>query len=105
MHSSTMASAVDPRQTQARGSNGQHMSTLFIVIPAYNEAAVIATTLATLPRRIEGISAITAVVVDDGSADGTVATVRALDNDNVILISHVVNRGLGGALGTGLAYA
>ncbi len=80
------------------------MSQLVIVIPAYNEARVIGDTLARLPRAIAGVS-IQVVVVDDGSSDGTSDVVRASGDDRIILLRHAINRGLGGALGTGLAYA
>jgi glycosyltransferase involved in cell wall biosynthesis len=80
------------------------VSQLVIVIPAYNEARVIGDTLARLPRAIAGVS-IQVVVVDDGSSDGTSDVVRASGDDRIILLRHAINRGLGGALGTGLAYA
>jgi glycosyltransferase involved in cell wall biosynthesis len=81
------------------------LPTLSIVVPAFNEAGVIATTLRNVPRAIDGISAINIVVVDDGSTDGTADVVRGLPDGRIVLIKHVVNRGLGGALGTGLTYA
>jgi UDP-N-acetylglucosamine---dolichyl-phosphate N-acetylglucosaminyltransferase len=77
---------------------------LCIVIPAYNEARVIGTTLARLPRAIEGVS-IAIAVVDDGSEDGTPEAVLASGDERIVLLRHAINRGLGGALGTGIAYA
>ena len=80
------------------------MSQLVIAIPAYNEARIIGDTLARLPRAIAGVS-IRVVVVDDGSSDRTAEVVRASGDDRIVLLRHAINRGLGGALGTGLAYA
>ncbi len=68
-----------------------------IVIPAYNEAA----TIRDLARRAR-LQAPTVVIVDDGSTDDTAAVLRGLD---VTLLRHDVNRGKGGALATGFAWA
>ena len=66
------------------------------IIPVYNEAEVIAETIA-------GISEEYAVIcVDDGSRDGSgniIAETRA------ILVSHPINMGQGAALQTGIEYA
>jgi UDP-N-acetylglucosamine---dolichyl-phosphate N-acetylglucosaminyltransferase len=78
---------------------------LHLIIPAFNEARVIQNTLRTLPPRIAGIDSITVVVVDDGSSDATADEVMSSGDARVVLLRHAVNRGLGGALGTGLAYA
>ena len=74
---------------------------LAILIPAYNEEKTIRQVIETLPKSIDGISEIGVVVVNDGSADKTAEIVRSM---GVTLISHIFNRGLGGALGTGFDY-
>jgi glycosyltransferase involved in cell wall biosynthesis len=78
---------------------------LYLIIPAFNEARVIRDTLRKLPPRVAGIDSITVVVVDDGSSDATADEVLASGDGRVVLLRHAINRGLGGALGTGLAYA
>ena len=81
------------------------MPSLFLIIPAFNEARVIRDTLRNLPPRVAGIDSMTVVVVDDGSSDATAEEVLASGDGRVVLLRHAINRGLGGALGTGLAYA
>ncbi|HEY2743237.1 MAG TPA: glycosyltransferase family 2 protein [Polyangia bacterium] len=81
------------------------MPSLFLVIPAFNEARVIRETLRALPPGFAGVDAVTVVVVDDGSSDATADEVLASGDPRVVLLRHGINRGLGGALGTGLAFA
>lgn len=81
------------------------MPSLFLIIPAFNEARVIQNTLRGLPPRIDGIDRLVVVVVDDGSTDGTADEVMRSGDERVVLLRHAINRGLGGALGTGMQYA
>jgi UDP-N-acetylglucosamine---dolichyl-phosphate N-acetylglucosaminyltransferase len=78
---------------------------LYLIVPAFNEARVIQNTLRNLPPVVAGIDSITIVVVDDGSTDSTADEVLSSGDGRVVLLRHSINRGLGGALGTGLAYA
>ncbi|WP_456416200.1 glycosyltransferase family 2 protein [Methanocaldococcus sp.] len=71
---------------------------IFIVIPAYNEEKMISTTLKNLKK--EGYKNI--IVVDDGSKDKTYELAK---KEDVIVCRHILNRGLGGALGTGIKCA
>lgn len=73
---------------------------LLIIIPAFNEELQIASTIKGLKKVISKQSKI--LVVDDGSGDHTASVARKA---GAVVIRHVINRGLGGALGTGLAYA
>ena len=69
-----------------------------IVIPAYNEERALGRVLAGLKRA--GFRKI--IVVDDGSTDKTSDIAESYE---VILLRHIINRGLGGALSTGIAGA
>lgn len=74
---------------------------LLVVVPAYNEAKVITNTLKRLKKVLTGLDPVV-VVIDDGSSDQTKANAQVA---GVRVLRHAINRGLGGALGTGLAYA
>ena len=71
----------------------------YVVVPAYNEERTLGGVIDDLTRyfRREEI-----VVVNDGSKDRTEEIARS---KGVHVLTHLVNRGLGGALGTGIAYA
>jgi glycosyltransferase involved in cell wall biosynthesis len=69
-----------------------------VVIPAYNEEQTIVDVLRGLKQR--GFT--TLIVVDDGSSD---RTGELASREGVIRLRHILNRGLGGALGTGISAA
>jgi len=75
---------------------------LIIGIPAYNEEAMIKRVLNTLPRKLSGISNLDIVLIDDGSVDKTGTIAKKL---GVSVLTHIINRGLGGALKTAFSYA
>ncbi|OGG06446.1 hypothetical protein A2777_05705 [Candidatus Gottesmanbacteria bacterium RIFCSPHIGHO2_01_FULL_40_15] len=75
---------------------------LLIGIPAFNEETMIGKVLKSLPKRIPGIDRIDILVVDDGSSDRTAAVAK---NSGALVLRHIINRGLGGALKTIFAYA
>jgi UDP-N-acetylglucosamine---dolichyl-phosphate N-acetylglucosaminyltransferase len=66
-----------------------------VVVPAYNEERTIAGVIRGL--KAKGFTRI--IVVDDGSSDRT--SELACERD-VVVLRHTVNRGLGGALATGI---
>ena len=70
---------------------------LWVVIAAYNEAEVIAATVAEVLRVYPRV-----VVVDDGSRDATRAAARAA---GATVLRHPINLGQGAALQTGITYA
>ena len=72
---------------------------IFVIVPAYNEEKTIAKViLDLLDMRFE------IVVVDDGSTDDTYNIVSNIINEKKkgTLCKHLLNRGLGGALRTGI---
>lgn len=69
----------------------------WVVVPAYNEARVIREVLDQLKRLHKNI-----VVVDDASTDGTPKEIRS---SQTVLLEHLINRGQGAALKTGIDYA
>lgn len=75
---------------------------LVIVIPAYNEAQVIAGVIERLPVTIDRIGRITALVVDDGSEDETPMIAKQAGAQ---VVRHRVNLGVGAATTTGFAAA
>ncbi len=70
---------------------------IFIIVPSYNEAAVIQQTLRPLLD-----CGYRVVVVDDGSTDNTGSQLQCLP---VTCIQHIMNLGQGAALQTGMTYA
>jgi UDP-N-acetylglucosamine---dolichyl-phosphate N-acetylglucosaminyltransferase len=69
-----------------------------IVIPSYNEERTIVGVIRGLKQH--GFTHI--IVIDDGSSDRTCELSR---QEGIILLRHILNRGLGGALGTGIKAA
>lgn len=81
---------------------------LSLVIPAYNEAAGIATAIAEADTALAALAAeYEILVVDDGSSDATAQQVieAARDRACVRLLQHPRNRGYGAALRTGFENA
>lgn len=71
--------------------------TVWVVVPAYREASVIATVITDLLSRAHHV-----VVIDDCSDDATAALAAAA---GATVLRHVLNRGQGAALQTGITYA
>jgi UDP-N-acetylglucosamine---dolichyl-phosphate N-acetylglucosaminyltransferase len=75
---------------------------LSIIIPAYNEASTIGQVIQQVRSLdLPGIKK-EIIVVDDGSSDQTGKIARSKD---ALVVRHLINRGLGGALGTGVETA
>ena len=75
---------------------------LLITIPCLNEELTIKTVIAAIPSKIEGISSIDILVVDDGSSDKTSNNAKEL---GAIVINHKQNLGVGEAFKTSYKFA
>lgn len=73
-----------------------------IIVPALNESKIINSVLSGIPNKILGVSSLEILVVDDGSTDETFQEAK---RTNAIVLRHIVNRGLGAAIKTGLTWA
>lgn len=75
-----------------------------VVLPAFNEEKVIGEVLFKLKKVVEKLAEFNwqIVVVDDSSLDKTGLVAQ---KQKVLVLRHVINRGLGGALSTGFKYA
>ena len=80
------------------------MKRVCVVVPAYNEATVVADVIRSAKKvfaKAKGFD-IDIVVINDGSKDNTSEEAR---KGGATVIDHVLNSGAGGATLTGLAYA
>lgn len=60
---------------------------LIIQIPCYNEAEILAVTLADLPREVKGFDQVEWLVIDDGCTDKTIEVARQNGVDHIISFS------------------
>ncbi len=70
--------------------------TVAVVVPAYDEETLVATTIDGVPDFVDRI-----FVVDDASRDGTAAAAREAGDARVEVITHERNAGVGAAIVTG----
>jgi glycosyltransferase involved in cell wall biosynthesis len=73
---------------------------LIIQIPCLNEQDALPTTLADLPRHVDGFDEVEWLVVDDGSTDRTIEVARAHGVDHIVRLTN--NKGLATAFQAGL---
>lgn len=83
------------------------VSKILIIVPAYNEEAVIASTLNKLLKAADKIQKqlhlfVTICVVNDGSVD---ATAEIVSNYSIVLLNQPINQGIGKAMQVGYQYA
>jgi glycosyltransferase involved in cell wall biosynthesis len=79
----------------------REVPTVVIVLPAFNEAAVIGSVLSRIPARLDSFATVS-VVIDDGSTDATSEIAREA---GALVIRHMANLGVGAATITGLRAA
>jgi glycosyltransferase involved in cell wall biosynthesis len=70
--------------------------TVAVVVPAYDEEALIAETIAGIPSFVDRI-----IVVDDASTDATAERARSFADPQIEVIVHERNQGVGAAIVTG----
>jgi hypothetical protein len=84
-----------------RRKHGTHDASIYVVIPAYNEADNIEAVLARIPSEVLGLR-VRPLVVVDGATD---ATQQVVERMNHAAIGYTVNRGGGSALKAGYEIA
>lgn len=83
---------------------------LYIVLPCYNEEENIRELIEEWKKQerqlLDYNISLNIVIVDDGSEDNTLKISRSLERhyDNITVLSHGVNKGLGEVLNTGINY-
>ncbi|HYC92410.1 MAG TPA: glycosyltransferase family 2 protein [Thermoanaerobaculia bacterium] len=73
---------------------------LIVQIPAFNEEGTIAQALRELPKKIEGVTSIETLVIDDGSTDKTVEAARKAGATHILQLR--THRGLSAAFVAGI---
>ena len=90
--------------TEQTGAGGP-FELLTIVVPVFNEAATIRTSMERLVK-VQLPLPVDIVVVDDGSSDGSMSEIQHLvESRQIRVVRHDKNRGKGAALQTGLQHA
>jgi len=73
---------------------------LIVQIPAFNEEGTIAATLRDIPKKIDGITSIETLVIDDGSSDKTADAARKAGVNHLVQLK--THRGLSSAFVAGI---
>src|SRR5687767_4490097 len=73
---------------------------LIVQIPAFNEEGTIAQALRDVPKKLEGITSIETLVIDDGSTDKTVDAARKAGATHILQLK--THRGLSAAFVAGI---
>jgi glycosyltransferase involved in cell wall biosynthesis len=73
---------------------------LIIQIPCFNEAEQLPSTLADLPREVDGFDVVEWLIIDDGSTDATIAVARSGGVDHLVRLTN--NKGLAAGFQAGI---
>jgi glycosyltransferase involved in cell wall biosynthesis len=76
---------------------------LIIQIPCFNEESIILETLKDLPKKIQGVTCIEYLIIDDGSNDKTVDVAKKFGVKHIV--QHNYNQGLAKAFMSGIHYS
>tara|TARA_A100001011_G_C14319747_1_gene849945 strand:- start:6513 stop:7454 length:942 start_codon:yes stop_codon:yes gene_type:complete len=74
---------------------------LIIQIPCFNEEKILGKTLSQLPKKINGITKIETLIINDGSNDNTVSVAKKYGVKHIV--SHSKRKGLSEAFSTGIS--
>ncbi len=76
---------------------------IFFVIPAFNEGSVIGNVI----KKLQDNNFNNLIIINDGSTDNTTSIIEGFEkkNPNLFYLEHVINRGQGAALKTGIDFA
>lgn len=73
-----------------------------VIVPAFNESPVIYKVIKSIPKKFKGVTHSEIILINDGSNDDTNSEAKRAGAE---IISHILNRGLGAAIKTGLEIA
>jgi len=73
---------------------------LIVQIPCFNEEKTLSRTVQDIPRKIDGISKVEILIIDDGSTDNTIDVARKNGAEHIV--KNIANRGLAKTFYTGL---
>jgi len=76
-----------------------------VIVPVYNEEAVVASSLESISKELEGFVEHEIIAVNDGSTDNSLAAMQKLKIKNLSILNHVENLGYGKALFDGILTA
>jgi polyisoprenyl-phosphate glycosyltransferase len=76
-----------------------------VVVPVFNEERGILKTLDDIANSLRGFLEYEVIVVNDGSTDGTLDTLKGVNDANVRILEHIENLGYGKSLFDGIAEA